>query len=288
MKSPLCSIIIPVYNRAALVGETIESCLSQDYPSIEIILVNDGSTDESGVICGEYAGRNYQPGRSVRLIEQANAGACVARNRGLEAAIGDFILFLDSDDLIPPTKLSQQIGAMERLGVDCCICDFQTIDAAGRKLARYSNNRKPHDFVSHMRSPSNSAIVLRRSSMPASLIWNSELPRLQDLDFMLRYLASVNSYTYLPEALYIYRLHDAERISDSYSSGLPYLLLYRSMRDYLQALPAERKVPKSLLLKYRLALLRDWGLNRLYRSTPRAVKDAGKKIISAVKTRNSA
>lgn len=90
------SVIIPIYNSEKYLSECIESVLHQSYQDFELILVNDGSTDRSSEICENYAGTDSR----IRVYHQSNAGVSTARNEGLKSASGDWILFLDSDDLL--------------------------------------------------------------------------------------------------------------------------------------------------------------------------------------------
>ena len=101
--SALVSIIVPVFNAAPWIRETLDSALRQTHPDIEIIVVDDGSTDESVA-----EARLYQ-GERLNIVTQANGGAAAARNRGLRLARGDFIQFLDADDLLSPTKIEAQL-----------------------------------------------------------------------------------------------------------------------------------------------------------------------------------
>lgn len=94
---PLVSLIIPAYNAERTVAAAIECALAQTYEPIEIIVVNDGSTDATSEVCAQF-------GERIRLIEQANAGAGAARNAGIAAAQGEFVSFLDADDVITPDK----------------------------------------------------------------------------------------------------------------------------------------------------------------------------------------
>ncbi|MEI6331191.1 MAG: glycosyltransferase family A protein [Pseudanabaena sp. ELA645] len=103
-KQPLVSVIIPVYNREKFLAEAIDSVLAQTYRPIEIIVIDDGSTDKSGEIARSYAETKY--------IYQDNQGVSVARNIGVDAAQGEFLAFLDSDDMWLPNKLETQINYM--------------------------------------------------------------------------------------------------------------------------------------------------------------------------------
>ncbi|MFP4616188.1 MAG: glycosyltransferase family 2 protein [Thiohalorhabdus sp.] len=104
---PLVSVIIPAYNAAQYIGAALDSVLAQDYPRKEIIVVDDGSTDDTRAVLEGYAGH-------IRVLTQANAGAAAARNKGLECARGAYIAFLDADDVWLPGKLSRQVTYMER------------------------------------------------------------------------------------------------------------------------------------------------------------------------------
>ena len=102
MEKPLVSVIVPVYNTAEYVEECIQSILSQTYENIELILVNDGSTDGSSIVC-----KKYEHFPNVLYIEQSNSGVVVARKRGVEKARGEWIMFVDSDDLLLEDGIQQ-------------------------------------------------------------------------------------------------------------------------------------------------------------------------------------
>jgi glycosyltransferase involved in cell wall biosynthesis len=117
--NPLVSAIIPTYNRAHLVTDAVDSILGQTYPEVEIIVVDDGSTDDTLARLARYGSR-------IRVISQKNAGPAAARNRGIAAATGEFVAFLDSDDLWLPEKLERQVRMLERAGrsVPCCVSNI--------------------------------------------------------------------------------------------------------------------------------------------------------------------
>src|SRR5690349_14699879 len=101
-QNPLVSIILPVYNGERFLAQAIESALAQTYSRYELVVVDDGSTDASGEIARSY--------EQVSYIWQKNGGSGAARNRGLEAISGDYVAFLDADDLWLPDKLDLQMG----------------------------------------------------------------------------------------------------------------------------------------------------------------------------------
>ncbi len=115
---PKISVIIPVYNTEKLLKLCVDSILSQDYPDVEIILVNDGSSDNSPLICDDYAAKFEQ----VHVIHQSNKGVSFARNTGLEHATGDFIAFVDADDLLfSPRSLTLLMEAITSSKADMAI-----------------------------------------------------------------------------------------------------------------------------------------------------------------------
>lgn len=103
----LVSIIIPCYNAAPWIAATLESARAQTWPHVETIVIDDGSTDDSLAIAKQFAGHN------LRVLAQANAGAAAARNHGLREACGDYIQFLDADDLLAPDKIERQVIALQ-------------------------------------------------------------------------------------------------------------------------------------------------------------------------------
>ena len=130
MKPPLVSVIVPAYNAAAFVGEALRSALSQTYPHLEVIVVDDGSTDETSDLVQAIAREDAR----VVLIRQQNAGVARARNAAIERASGEFIAPLDADDIWYPRKLELQVRHMLDAGpeVGLVYAWWTIIDAAGR------------------------------------------------------------------------------------------------------------------------------------------------------------
>jgi glycosyltransferase involved in cell wall biosynthesis len=116
--NPLVSVIIPTFNRAGIVTRAIDSVLGQTYRPVEVVVVDDGSTDDTPRVLQAY-------GDTIVSVVQNNAGPSAARNRGIRESKGDLIGFLDSDDLWLPTKLERQVDLLQRAGseVPCCLCD---------------------------------------------------------------------------------------------------------------------------------------------------------------------
>lgn len=127
---PLVSVIVPTYNRARLLRETVDSVLAQTYPCIELIVVDDGSTDETPRVLAEYGDR-------IVAIRKTNAGGTAARNTGLQAASGDYVNFVDHDDLLLPNKIEQQVRLLEASpSLGWAHCGFWRMEPDGRYIDR--------------------------------------------------------------------------------------------------------------------------------------------------------
>lgn len=128
MTRPLVSVVIPTFNRAVVVGRAVESVLQQTYRPLEVIVVDDGSTDGTSDVLKAY-------GNAIVYICQDNAGPAAARNHGIHKSRGDLVAFLDSDDVWLATKLERQVAVLERAGpaAPCCLCDTLMKSPSGQE-----------------------------------------------------------------------------------------------------------------------------------------------------------
>lgn len=126
----LISVIVPVYNVEKYIRKSLDSIQNQTYKNLEIILVDDGSTDSSGTICDEYADKDER----FKVIHKTNGGLSDARNAGVRASTGKFIGFVDSDDYIIPTMYEELKNAMEENSADIAVCNFETVDEEGKPI----------------------------------------------------------------------------------------------------------------------------------------------------------
>ena len=129
MSQELISVIIPVYNVEQYLAECVNSVCRQTYQNLEIILVNDGSTDASGQICQELADKDER----IRLIHQGNQGLSGARNTGIEHSSADYLIFVDSDDWLPEQHVARLYEKLKEYDADIAIghhCSFRAEDSA--------------------------------------------------------------------------------------------------------------------------------------------------------------
>lgn len=135
MEKPLISVIVPVYNVEKYLYRCLDSVVAQTYQNLEIICVDDGSVDDSGKICDQYAVRDAR----IRVIHEKNQGLSAARNKGLEAAKGEYIAFVDSDDYILEDMYKKMLDKLLDYNVDLCVCQWQYEFSDGRQVIKKQN-----------------------------------------------------------------------------------------------------------------------------------------------------
>ena len=181
--NPLVSVIIPTYNRAWIIKESVDSVFSQDFNDFELIVIDDGSTDNTLEILNSY-------GEDIIVIHQRNQGVSSARNRGLMEASGSLIAFLDSDDLWLPGKLSLQVDFFNS-NPTALICQTEEIWMRNNvRINPKKRHKKPAGLIFEpslalcLVSPS--AVMIRRSLFDDVGLFDETLPACEDYDLWLR------------------------------------------------------------------------------------------------------
>jgi len=215
MPNPLVSIIIPVYNRESLLPDTLNNIANNHYRPIEVLLVDDGSTDSSLQIMNDFKMEHESEDFTIKIFVQENMGAPVARNLGLENSEGKYIQFLDSDDLIDLDKFNFQIKLMEKKGADFGLCDFLFIYPKNNTSEYHSNSDKL-DKVINAKGSFGCGSPLLRKDLTLKIEWNPGLNRQQDVDYFLKAALLAKKIVYVQKPLYLYVNHDKERISNYY------------------------------------------------------------------------
>ena len=252
---PLVSVIIPCYNQGHFLSEAIESALRQTHQPIEIIVVDDGSTDDTSIVATSY--------KAVRCVRQTNRGLAAARNRGLQESAGNCLVFLDADDRLRPQAVALGLRCLKdclRAAFSYGKCDL--IDVDGRLIGPSERPILHGDHYLRLLHgnflPNPAAIIFRREALEAVGGFRSQLLGVEDYDLCLR-LARVYSACGYPEVVADYRQHGASlsrkaalmsdgvlsvlRSQDKYASGI---------REYRQAL---RQGMRSWRRKYYAELL---------------------------------
>lgn len=228
MMLPLVSIIIPTYDRKALLAEAVSSCVAQTYKNIEVIIVDDGSTDGTDASVRELLGGTWQR-RKVRCHRQQNSGASAARNRGLSLAAGKYVQFLDSDDLLFREKISLQAEVLERPGnlrVEACSC-YGQFGVAGGEDARNTRIgifcQTPREYVERLSSRivhgmQTSAPLWRKSFLAGHPGWRTDIDLGDDLEYHIRLLAKATEIKFVEQELFLVREHRGPRLSDNFKN----------------------------------------------------------------------
>ncbi len=209
----LVSVIVPVYNRAHLVSETIQSILSQTYEPIEIILINDGSNDGSLDLLKDYESRFP---KQIHVIDQANQGQIIARNNGIKAARGDYIAFLDSDDLWLEDKLERQMPLFEP-GVGLVYSGIEIIDEEGRTIRiepadeTISGDIHPQLLVKNRMT--GGTVVVTAESLNRVGVFSTDFKAAENWDLWLR-ICKVYSARVVSVPLIKYRIHSNNMSGD--------------------------------------------------------------------------
>ena len=199
------SVIIPVYNKADYIEKCLKSALSQDYNSFEVIAVDDGSTDLSGVICDRMADENPR----LRVIHQQNSGVTAARRRGVEEAQGQYVMFCDSDDELLPNVLRNTIEAMKAYHADEVISPYQN-QFGVLYDSGYRGQIEPTVVIKHFLALKNCfppiwGILFRRDIILEGCL---DIPRDiylgEDILFHIRYLTKVKSVYCIDHRGYTY------------------------------------------------------------------------------------
>lgn len=235
----LISVVIPTFNRGHLIKKCIESVLAQTYKNIEVIIVDDGSTDNT-----EEVVRGIEDSR-VMYVYQDNQGACVARNKGIAVAKGAYIAFQDSDDEWMPEKLKKQSMILDThpdIDIVCCKTRCKKLD--GTEFVSLKN--RDEGIINNDIGPygiSTQTLLVRRNVFD-HVLFDPNVTRYQDLDFLL--CATKNHKLYCVSECLVLRYHE----NDSISSHPERIL---SMATYFQDKHADIINDKKQFLSYFLA-----------------------------------
>lgn len=206
--TPLISVIMPCYNREKTIAESIRSVLAQSFTDWELIIIDDGSIDESITIA-----QSFNDPR-IKLYAQKNGGVCHARNTGIEHAKGSFIAFLDTDDTWHPDCLSRLYGALSSGKAVLAYCGWQNIGLAGGQgepfvPPNYENTEKLALLFQNCRWPIHACLTYKTAIIEAGMFNESILT---SEDYLLWLNIAINHpLTRVPEVLAYYHFHDGEQ-----------------------------------------------------------------------------
>ncbi len=212
------SIIVPVYNVEIYLEKCLQSIINQSYKNIEIILVDDGSTDVSGQICDDYAKKDHR----IKVIHQKNSGLSAARNTGTVAAIGQYITYIDSDDYISCDYIETLYSLIEKKHADISICRFRYVygideeDTDGKDATFIYNKEEAlkvllseKEFGHYTHQKMFKKEIVQKYPFPEGKIY-------EDIATTYLYFSEANMVAYTQRQLYFYRQRPGSIITGAY------------------------------------------------------------------------
>lgn len=231
---PLVSIIIPAYNHANYLDEAIQSVLKQDYPNIELIVLDDGSTDNTREVLGKY-------GDTFQWETHKNMGQANTLNKGWQISNGVVLSYLSADDVLLPHAVSTAMKYLHDDDVVLVYCDFNLIDPSSKIIRRVMAPEFNYldMFTKCICQPGPGAFMTRVAFEKAGL-WDSSLRQIPDLEYWLR-LGLIGNFKRIPEVLASFRVHEESQThakSDERKADEPVNVI----RDFIE----HQKLPPSL------------------------------------------
>ncbi len=226
----LVSVVIPTHNRAWCILDCIQSVIQQDYPHIEIIVVDDGSTDDTLSLVSTHF-------PTVHIFRRPKLGANHARNYGLAQARGEYVQFLDSDDLLLNEKISKQVMRLEESNTaTLCLCETLLENPKGEQRIekKFTEPNNEDLFRYFLKNKFATSVPLHRRTTLLKLGgFREDLPRYQDFELHLRIALNGGKALLVSEALYLKRLHRRKSISNTVADPrISLTLMIDLYRDY--------------------------------------------------------
>lgn len=228
LNMPAVSVIIPCYNGEAYLGEAIDSALVQTYPNVQVIVVDDGSTDRSAEVMAKYGNR-------IMVVRQRNAGLSAARNAGIASASGSLLAFLDADDWWNPSFLEKMVTALDSSGATIAYCGWQNIGIPGKHGEPFippdyeKSPEKLRQIISGTRWPVHAAVV-RQAAVQEAGGFDTELRSAEDFALWVR-IATRHPIILVPEVLAFYRHHGDQMTRNRDVIALNH---WRAVRTFLE------------------------------------------------------
>jgi len=242
----LVSIIMPAYNAEKYIDESIQSVIAQSYSNWELIIVDDGSTDNTKTVVNKW----LETDPRIKYVYQANGKQGKSRNTGLNNAKGDLIAFLDADDVWMPLKLEKQVLLMEDVQADLVFTYIVHIDAKGKKIARGETGAS-HEFYY---GDKGLAFFFRMNIIPVFTVLTKReailrvngfkeeewIQNIEDYDLWLRMLYNGCRFVLMNEVLGAYRIHDTQTVKGK-SSVMKILKMLDEMKVEEKQLEREKQ-----------------------------------------------
>ncbi|MBL7739734.1 MAG: glycosyltransferase family 2 protein [Chitinophagaceae bacterium] len=249
---PLVSVIIPSYKAAPYIRQTVQSVLEQTYGNTEVIVMNDGSPDN----LGEIVQQMQQEDSRIQYHYKPNSGVSDTRNKGIALAKGQYVAFLDADDVWKPENLEKKIRALQQTGKKWVFSDLDHIDGNGHPMHVEKNNFRPYNILDNLLlwegdvvpGPC-SNIVVSRDLLGDDVRFDTRISSPADRDICLQLAAREEPY-YIDEKLWLYRLHGQSMTSLNYKVVDEMVYLYRKAdeRKWFSSRKVRRKALSNINL----------------------------------------
>lgn len=250
---PLISIVIPVYNIESYIKQTLDSVMSQDYKNFEIILVDDGSTDKTLAVCKAISFNNSR----IKVIHQDNKGVSAARNNGIKNANGEYISFVDGDDIVAPNLIARMYQVMKNTEVDLVTsgysrnpCELGNLTDIKPKVLERFNALKE--------LPYNQSFTysvwgkLFKTEIVKKILFDEKTGILEDYLFICNYLVNTHSVAVISDKLYCYMIRDGSALNKKFTPKRLDLIY-----SYDKSFEIVNRISKNLLPYYRCSYLAD-------------------------------
>ncbi len=256
MGKPKVSVIVPIYNIAPYLGRGVDAVLCQTLHNIELILVDDGSTDNSASLCDDYAKADDR----VTVIHQKNIGLSGARNAGLDIMTGEYVSFIDGDDSVLPDMLESMLDQALRCNADAVMCNIEMITDNGSTLLYAPQNERIDlsrfdfslyfsDYISKKRLGYNVCCMLYRASIlnDRKLRFSTKMSFAEDIPFNLCFLAAAKSIKTLDTPFYLYYRRTGSLTTVARTDYFEkYTLMIKIFLDFIKPEDSEKYIVKQL------------------------------------------
>ena len=257
---PKVSVVIPTHNRANYIAHAVESVLDQTFRDYEIIVINDGSTDNTQEVLKKFEDK-------IKLLHQENKGIAQTRNRAIQESTGEYIAFLDSDDYWMPEKLDQQVRILDthpKVGI--VYSRMPIVDKQGNKIGMKPagpSGRNFRELLEIWGDLPTSTVMVRRSCFEKAGLFDTALHTMEDIDMWIRIARFYDIYEIENKVLAFYRRHDHQVTNDKTKVYGGLVRIYKKIYDYPEA---PRDLMSKRIVKNQYLLAKEYYLRRNYKA----------------------
>ena len=267
-KESLVSIIVPVYNVEKYLRKCLDSIISQTYKNIEVIIINDGSTDNCENICKEYESKD----KRIKLISQNNKGVSAARNLAIKNIAGEYIYFVDSDDYIEVDTIHKMVDIIVKTGSDIVCCNYYIEQVTGEKKIGIYNcpkKMKKNEYIDNLLSNNSisgflwNKLYKKDFFIESNIRFDEDIKIMEDLLLNLKLSKSIEKVSFIEFPLY----HYVQRPNSALNSK-NIIKMKSSLNSYLKIIELLNSYEKNAIAnKYKITFIIDYSIVKMYSKT---------------------